>query len=393
MTAHKAKAAEAEADTGDGHAPIFLVYGSDDLSALRKADHLVASLCPPEEQAFGLEVIHPEGGEKTADAVCAILRNTIEALLTAPFLGGRKTVYLKGAPFFDPLSEPGRFADVKAETARLEEVLKNRLPDGVCFVLLTSKVNKSTAFYKTFKNRGEVFVFEEPEKEKDARTDFYPRVEEALKERGLKLSGDVLNALIGRTGYNLRQVEMELEKLSLYLGERTTATLEDIQLMVAPVTESRFWDFADSFCTLNLAKTLAVMRRMFIQGISPVALIANLQTTLRDMVVFSDCLKRGWARLSGSPDWPKLSWLVPPEGEGVLAALDNHPQKMNPFRSAHVAGKANRLPSARWFRWLNAAVDAQSDMTGGAAVDPALVLELFVMRTLGELSVDKPVSR
>jgi hypothetical protein len=36
--------------------------------------------------------------------------------------------------------------------------------------------------------------------------------------------------------------------------------------------------------------------------------------------------------------------------------------------------------------WLNAAVDAQAAMTGGDAIDPALALELFTTRTLGELS-------
>ena len=368
-----------------GAARIFLVYGTDDLSATRKADEIAAKLCPPEEQAFGLETINPEPGLETADAVCAVLRNVVEALLTPPFLGGNKTVFLRGGPFFDPLTEPGKFTAVKAEVERMVDLLKKGLPEGVAFILLTDKVNKSTTFYKTFNSLGEVHAFDEPEKDKEAEEDFIPRVEKMLADKGLDMSRPVFNAFLDRTGYNLRQVEAEIEKLSLYAGDRKTVALADVQLMVAPVRESKFWEFADTFCGGNLAETLDVMSQMFTQGVSPVALIVGLQNRLREIVVLSDCLKRGWAHVTGG-DWPRLTWSLPPAGEALLATLAKDPRKGNPYAIAKMAAQANRLPPARWYRWLNAAVDAQAAMTGGEAVDPEVALELFATRILGELA-------
>jgi DNA polymerase-3 subunit delta len=368
-----------------GVAHIFLVYGSDDLSATRKADEIAARLCPPEQQAFGMETLNPEGEEVTTDAVCAILRNTIEALLTRPFLGGNKTVYLRGAPFFNPLTEPGKFESVKTETARLVDLLKAGLPEGVSFIVLTDSVNKSTSFYKTFQSLGEVHAFDEPEKPKEVSVDFLPLVNKRLEEKGISMPPDVLICFVDRTGYSLRQVEAEIEKLSLYLGDRKTATLADIQLMVAPVRESKFYEFSDTFCTGNLANTLRVMQRMFAQGVYPVALVVNLQDRLRQIVVLSDCLKRGWARLSGGDRFRNLSWSLSPEGEALLSSLEKDPRKSNPWAIAMMAAQADRVPPARWFRWLNAAVDAQAAMTGGEAIDPEVVLELFTTRTLGEL--------
>ena len=367
-------------------ARLFLVYGSDDLSATRKADALADSLCPPAEQAFGLETINPEGGDKPADEVCTLLRNVMEALLTPPFLGGNKTVFLRGAPFFNPMTEPGKFESVKTEVARLVDLLKAGLPEGVSFILLTDSVNKTTTFYKTFKSLGEVHAFDEPEKDREAEEDFIPRVEKLLAERGVAMPRPVFNAFLDRTGYNLRHVEMEIEKLSLYLGDRKTATLEDLHLMVAPIRESKFYEFADVFCSGDLAKTLRMMSRLFAQRESPVGLIISLQNRLREIVVLSDCLKRGWAHVSGG-DWPKLTWSLPPEGETVLSSLEKDPRKGNPFAIAKMASQANRYPPARWFRWLNAAVDAQAAMTGGEAIDPEVTLELFATRTLGELTV------
>lgn len=378
------KPAIAAAAPKKGAAKLFLVCGTDDLSATRKADEIAAQLCPPENQAFGLETLQPEPGID-AEAICAFLRNVVEALLTPSFLGGDKTVFVRGAPFFDPLTEPGKFASVKAEVERLVDLLKKGLPPGVAFILLTDKVNKSTIFYKTFNAAGEVHAFDEPEKDKEAAEDFIPRVERMLADQGLTMPRAVFTAFLDRTGYNLRQVEGEIEKLALYLGDRKTVAAEDVQLMVAPVRESKFWEFADTFCDGNLADTLQSMRQMFAQGVSPVALIVNLQNRLRDIVVLSDCLKRGWARVSGG-DWPRLTWSLPPEGEAILGGLAKDPRKGNPYAVAKMAAQANRLPPARWYRWFTAAVDAQAAMTGGEAVPPETALEIFATRILGELA-------
>ena len=377
-------------EQGGAKAPVYLVCGNDDLTALRKAEEIVAGLCPPEEQAFGLETIVPGGEEKTADVVAGILKDTMQALLTAPFLGGRKTVYLKGAPFFDPLTDPGRFADVKAATARMAEIIKAGLPEGVSFVLLTSKINKSTTFYKTFQSLGQVWEFNEATQAREASATFLPRLDELLEAKGLKMRGDAHAAFVGRVGYNLRLAESEIEKLSLYLGDRTEVTVADVQRMVASYKTSAFWEFANAFCTTNLTTTLDVLRRLLAQNESPVALLVNLQNTLRDMTVLSDCLTRGWAKLAGDKF---LRWQVPPEGEDVLGRLASDPRKMAPFRVAQMASRAARLPAGRWFRWYNAAVDLQVAMTGGENMDAGALLELFTIRTLAELKAGGSASR
>ncbi|MDD2239173.1 MAG: hypothetical protein PHO14_09855 [Kiritimatiellae bacterium] len=384
ISKHSTKTTSAQ--DAEGGSPLFLVYGTDDLSATRKADDIVNRLCPPEEQAFGLETFDPDA-DLNADAVCAFLRNVTEALLTPPFLGGAKTVYVRNAPFFNPLVDPGKFSSVKEETTRLVGRLKAGLPEGVRLVLLTRAVHKATSFYKTFQSLGEVHAFDSPEKDKEIEREFIPQVEKLLAAKGITMSGEVLALFLDRAGSSLRHVTTEIEKLSLYLGDRTRVTAEDLTLMVAPIREGKFWEFADAFCTGDLAHTLRVMHRLLGQGENAVGLIINLQNRLRDMLVLADCLKRGWAHLSGGDRWRKLSWSVPPDGEALLSTLEKDPRKGNPYAATMLAAQAARFPAGRWFRWLNAAIDAQAAMTGGEAIDPAASLEIFTTRTLGELAV------
>jgi DNA polymerase III delta subunit len=313
----------------------------------------------------------------------------MQALLTPSFLGGAKTVYLRDAAIFNPLTEPGRFEAVKTQTAQLVEMLKAGLPDGVSLVVLTNQINKSTSFYKTFAASGEVHAFDAPEKPKEVQEDFIPAMEQLVKDRGLQMARPVLMALLDRTGYNRRLVENEIEKLAIYAGNRKTVTAADIQLMVAPVRESKFYEFASTFCDGDLDDTLQVLRRMFAQREEPIALLINLQNRLRDMIIMADCLKRGWAVLSGGERFRTLKWDLPPEGEALLSALERDPRKGHPYAVTMQAVQASRFPAGRWFRWFNAAVDTHAAITGGQTQTPEVALETLVIRTLGEFAATR----
>ena len=373
---------------GGGGQEVYLFYGTDDLSAKKAADACVERLCPEEERDFGLESFEPEGPSPNAETSAALLRDAMGALLTPPFLGGDKTVYLRRAPFFDPLGEPGRFADVKAWVEKLTELIKKGLPAGVHLVIWATKVNKTTAFYKACDKLGRVEGFDAPEYESKAQG-FFGAVKAAAEEAGVKLGEAALEALVGRTGFSLRLATMEVEKLALYVGERGEATVEDVQRMVAPSRESKPWDFGDAYCTGRVDETLLVMQRLLAQKESPVAMIAMLETKLREMAIFRDALARGWCTVGGNAQWPKFAWAspLPAEAEAALGGLATDLRKGSPFKMARTAQQANKYPAARWFRWLNAAVDAHAAMTGDSALPPETTLEMFVLQTIGALKV------
>lgn len=389
MPPRKSSAAQpAAAPRGDARVHVF--YGSDDFAAQKAADALLDTLCPEAERDFGLELIAPDTPEPTADASAALLERTLGALLTPSFLGGSKTVYLRNAPFFEPRSEPGKFADVKARVERLTDLLKKGLPPDIHFVLVTPGLDKTTSFYKTLAKIADLHEFKLAEYERDAQQSFIPAVKAALDAEQLKMSRDVFDAFVDRTGYSIRQALSEIEKLSIYLGtERRAVTLADLQLMVAPAREAKPWDFADAYCTGSVEAALRAMHRLLFQKENPVTLLVLLEGRLREMVLFADAIARGWAKLGGRAEWPSIFWQnpLPPDAEAALSALATDPRKINPpFRAARLASAAHRFTASYWFRWLNAAVDAHAAMTGDSSIPPETSLELFVIRTIGALS-------
>lgn len=373
----------------EGLARVHVFYGGDDFAANKVADELVDRLCVPADRDFAYELIEPSTPTPDADESVSILDRLLGAILTPSFLGGDKTVFLRNGPFFDPLADPGKFVGVKARVDRLTNILRKGLPPGVNLVVVTPKLNKVTSFYKTLAAGADLREFPLVETDKQASARFYPALDAAIAAEGLELDPDVKAAFVDRIGYSIRQAVSELEKLSIYLGDgRRRVTLADLQLMVAPMRESKPWDFADAFCSGSVERTIRTMKRLQFQKVDPIYLIIVLEDRLRDMVLFSDAIAHGWLSVSGNAQWPKLNWSssLPPEVDQALSSLEKDPRTLNVFRAGHVAYDSRRYSPATWFRWLNEAVETHAAMTGDAFIPPTTSLELFIIRTIGAMT-------
>src|SRR4051794_18804082 len=84
-------------------ASIRVVAGSDESEVKRVAREYAEQMTPVGAGDFDKEVI--DGAVQHVDAAVACIDATIQALLTYPFLGGEKFVWLKSATFLadDPL--------------------------------------------------------------------------------------------------------------------------------------------------------------------------------------------------------------------------------------------------------------------------------------------------
>ena len=116
----------------------YFITGSDEAAVKKAAVALAAELAPGAD-AFGLETI--DGAVDTVDAAAGKIHETSQALLTLPFLGGTKLVWLKSATFLAD-TVTGRSDSVSEALEALCEVLKSPLPDGVVFLMSAPEPDK-----------------------------------------------------------------------------------------------------------------------------------------------------------------------------------------------------------------------------------------------------------
>ena len=359
---------------------IYLIYGTDEFPVENRARVIVDQLCPPENQAFGLEVL--DGTVEKAEEAIRVVNQCIEALRTVGFLGAGKTVWLKNATFFAQ-NQLGKAEGTKAAVARLVELLKAGLGEGQCLVVTTAKMPKTSAFYKLCAKNGVVELFDVEERAQKQDVQARERAEQLFAAAGLHIASAPLNSFVERVGMNSRQMAQEVEKLSLYLGEDGTVTDEAVELLVAASRESMAWDLTNAAGNRDIPKIIRLIKQLGQQKVNAVGMVIMLESHFSKMVLLRSLLEKGWLKAGGGFGANSLQWNVPPEGDLMLNSLG----KDNP-RSGHwypvklLIDQATKF-SLKELVWCRDCLVEVHRKLVSSALPKELLLELALMEIAG----------
>lgn len=271
---------------------IQAVLGSDDAEVKQIARALAEQMTPPGGGDFGREII--DGTASGADDAAQRVNLAIEALLTLPFFGGEKLVWLKDANFLGD-TVTGRAAAVTGALEELLALLTKGLPEGVAFLLSASEVDKRRSFYKGLQKVAKVSVCDKLDTSKAGW-------EEAAMEmaadiaRGLavELEADALELLAIRTGGDRRTLQSELEKLSLYRpSPQCTVTRADVDNLVPMTGAAGVFELGNALASRDTRRCLKLLDQLFSQEESPVGiLLVAIVPTVRNLLAVKDLMER-----------------------------------------------------------------------------------------------------
>ena len=197
--------------------PLALICGDDDFAVKQHAKKLFAAWSA-ELGGLDHETIDASVGN-SGDAL-AVLGRLREALQTLPFFGSGKVVWLRDCNF---LGEE-RTATSKAVTDALTELaeeLKTFAWQTIRLLISAGKVDKRRAFYKTLEKIGSVEIFSAwSQEDRDWADRAEVAARDALRQRQKDITETALAELVSRAGLNARQLENEVEKLCVYVGDR-----------------------------------------------------------------------------------------------------------------------------------------------------------------------------
>ncbi len=273
-------------------AQICAVLGSDESEVKRAARELADAMTPADGGDFGCDII--DGVADNADAAAGRIHQTIEALLTFPFFGGEKLVWLKSASFLadDPT---GRSQTVTDALEKLAETLTGGLPESTRFLLSAVGVDKRRTFYKTLGKLGKIEVFDKVDAGKSGWEQVASEiVERSARERGLRLAPDALELFTLFTGGERRVIENELEKLDLYLGPaHREVRAEDVRQLVPLSREGVVFELGNALAERDLHRTLALLDQLLFQGESAIGiLLVAIIPTVRNLLIVKDLMAR-----------------------------------------------------------------------------------------------------
>jgi DNA polymerase III subunit delta len=279
-------------------APLVLICGEDEFAVKQRAKQLF-SQWSQELGGGDHEVLDASvGNSSEALKVLARLR---EALQTLPFFGSAKAVWLQNCNFLGDERTASSQAVTEA-LASLAQELKAMTWKDVRLLISAGKVDKRKVFYKALDKLGTVESlagWSVDDRDWAGQAEAWAR--KAIQARKKEISEEALAELISRVGPNARQLDGEIEKVTLYVGARTDIQLEDVGAICSRNKTARAFALGDALGDRDLPRLLARLdEELWEVKLDPqkseIGLLYGLISKVRAMLLLKEMLREGWLK-------------------------------------------------------------------------------------------------
>ena len=270
---------------------VHAVIGSDDARVKEAALRLVQKYTTPGADDFGNDVI--EGTAENSEHAGRICGNVMQALQTMPFFGGGKVVWLKAANFLGD-NQIGKAEASVTGFENILDVLEQGLPDDVHFVLSTTSIDKRRTSYKRLTKLANTQTFDKPDTSRAGwEAAVIVQAQAKAKELNLTFESGALELLVQMAGDDTRQLENEMEKIDIYLGERRRAGLQTVRSLVAMSRAGVLWDVGNAIGVRDLKRALELVNLLLFQGQNAIGvLLGAIVPKMRGLLLVKDLLAR-----------------------------------------------------------------------------------------------------
>lgn len=162
----------------------------------------------------------------------------IDLAETLPFFAEHRVILVENSGFFQKTCEI------------LEEYLP-QVNSSTCMIFVESEVNKRSKLYKTIKKVGSAVEFT-AQNEAVITKWILGRIGKENK----KITKSVLDLFLGRTGLDMSNIDLELEKLLCYTLEKDVIEASDVEAVVTEQTENKIFEMVDAISSRNQKKAL-----------------------------------------------------------------------------------------------------------------------------------------
>ncbi len=277
--------------------PLALVCGDDDLAAKRRAKEIYLQWT---EELGGMDHEIIDANVSNQDEAFQALGKLREALQTLPFFGTGKVVWFKDCNFLS--DEKAATQGVTDALAELAGELKEFSWQSVRLLISAGKVDKRKVFYKTLDKLGAIESFagwSVDDRDWAGQAEAWAR--KALRSRQKEISDEALAELVDRVGPNARQLDNEIEKVALYVGDRNEVEFDDVAAICTRNKTARAFALGDALGDRDLPRLLARLDEALWEvkldrQKSEIGLLYGLISKVRAMLLLKEMLREGWVK-------------------------------------------------------------------------------------------------
>jgi DNA polymerase-3 subunit delta len=354
---------------------LVLICGEDEFAVKQRAKALYLEWT---QQLGGMDHEILDGSVSHGGEALKILARLREALQTLPFFGSAKVVWLQNCNFLGD----ERAASSQAVTETLAEVaaeLKEFSWQNVRLLISAGKVDKRKVFYKTLDKLGKVenlTGWSVDDRDWAQQAEAWAR--KAINSRAKDISDEGLAELISRVGPNSRQLDNEIEKLTLYVGNRGQINLEDVNAICTRNKTARAFALGDALGDRDLPRMLARLdEELWEVKLDPqkseIGLLYGLIAKVRAMLLLKEMMREGWIKTGG--DYARFKAQlerVPPDQ--VPQDRRFNPLALNPYVLFKALPQTRRYTEAELVRAMDLLLRCNQRLVS-SSLEESLVLQ------------------
>ena len=234
--------------------PVYVLQGSDALLRDAAREQIVSRIIGQSDPQVAVSQFDAE----------AELAAVLDELRTTPFLAPRRAVIVRDADAFVARYREIDTTDPKTNRIKtrrpLDEYLQAPSTCSSLILMVSSWPSNTTLAKVVAKAGGEVIDCSSPDA--SALPDW---LRKAAAKRGKKIQPDAAQLLAAWIGSDLACLQGEMEKLSLYIGDRPTITVDDVSKLVTATAGAAAFALTNAITAGDTAGALKAMGQMTTQ--------------------------------------------------------------------------------------------------------------------------------
>ena len=366
--------------------PVALVWGEDEFTVKQRAKEIYQQWCA-ELGGTDHEII--DAAVNNSGEALKALRKIREALQTLPFFGSAKVVWFQNCNFLG--DERAASAQAVTESlADLAQELKEFSWQDVRLLVSAGKVDKRKTFYKTLEKIGSVENHAGLSiDDRDWASQAEAVVLRQFLSLGKKISGEALSELVASIGPNVRQLNNEVEKLALYVGERAEIEVSDVNAVVTRNKQARAFALGDAFGDRDLPRVLRCLdeelwEMKFDSQKSEIGLLYGLISKVRAMIFLQEMLSAGWVKAESDYNRFKAQLERIPR-DALPEDKRFNPLAMNPYVLFKALPQARRYSQVELIRAMDLLLQCNQRLVFSTQ-NEAMVLQRTLVQIVGATS-------
>ena len=246
----------------------YLIYGEEKYLVLQYKRELLRALVPEDDTMNFTRFSGKDADPAEIIGLCE----------TLPFFAERRVLLIEDSGFF------------KNKCDELADYMKN-LPETVCLIFVEDQVDKRSRMYKAVKSTGSITECTTPD---DQRLMQWVGV--LLKKNGKRISVRDCGYLLKKTGTDMGNLRMEMEKLIGYTEGRETVTTADIDAVCTTAVSSHIFDMVRAVAEKDQRRAMDLYLELLALKEPPMRILFLLARQFRQLLQIREMEEEGRGR-------------------------------------------------------------------------------------------------